>query len=61
VVTFNIATETGSAKYHHEAADFILENPDVAAKAGATIEYVLGSNTFKNLGVAKNMIKEEKK
>ena len=60
-VTFSISTETGSAKYHHEAINFLLDQPDVNAKAGATIEYILGSNTYKNLGVAKEMIKEEKK
>jgi len=60
-VLLAIITETGSATFHHEAADFLLDQPDVIAKAGATIEYVLGSNTYKNLGVAKEMIKEEKK
>jgi hypothetical protein len=61
IVLLAIITETGSATFHHEATDFLLDQPGVNAKAGATIEYALGSNTYKNLGVDKAMIKEENK
>lgn len=61
IVLISIITETGSATFHHEAADFLLDQPGVNAKAGATIEYALGSNTYKNLSVDEAMIKEENK
>ena len=61
IVLLSIITETGSVTFHHEAADFLLDQPGVNAKAGATIKYVLGSNTYNNLGVDKAMIKEENK
>jgi len=53
-VTFGCTVETGSSTFHHEAADFILDVPE-NAKSGATIKYVLGSNTYENLGVEENM------
>jgi hypothetical protein len=53
-VTFGCISETGSATFHHEAADFILDVPE-RAKSGATIKYVLGSNTYENMGVQETM------
>jgi hypothetical protein len=59
-VTFNCTVETGSSTFHHESADFILDGSEYA-KSGANIKYVLGSNTYENLGVPENMKKEKEK
>lgn len=43
-VTFHSSTETGSAIFHHEALDILLDVPN--SKFGETISYKLGSNHY---------------
>jgi len=50
-IIISFATETGSSKYHHEAIDFILDNPEHTTKGGAKLKYKLGSNSYENLGI----------
>jgi hypothetical protein len=46
-IEFNLSVEVGSLLFHHECVDVIL---DCGLKAGETIRYQLGSNTYENLG-----------
>jgi hypothetical protein len=54
VVELEVSMETGSLLFHHECVDVIL---DSGYKAGDTIRYKLGSDTYENLGPPQNMIK----
>jgi len=47
VIEFNLSVEVGSLLFHHECVDVIL---DCGLKAGETIRYQLGSDTYENLG-----------
>lgn len=46
-VTFDCSIEAGSEKFHHEAIDILFSRED--SKFGDTIEYVLGTNTYKRI------------
>jgi hypothetical protein len=46
-IEFDLAMEVGSLLFHHECVDVIL---DCGLKAGETIRYQLGANTYENLG-----------
>jgi hypothetical protein len=53
VIEFDLSMETGSLLFHHECVDVIL---DAGYKAGETIRYQLGANTYENLGPAKGLL-----
>jgi hypothetical protein len=49
----SMGIEVGSKLFHHECCDVAL---DCGYKAGATIRYKLGTNSYENLGPPDNMI-----
>ena len=49
-IIFSVADETGSAKYHHESVDLLLEEGN--NKEGDKIRYKLGSSIFERMSVA---------
>jgi hypothetical protein len=53
VIEFDISMEVGSKLFHHESVDVML---DCGYKAGETIRYRLGSDTYEKLGPPKNML-----
>jgi hypothetical protein len=53
VIEFDFSMETGSKLFHHECVDVIL---DCGYKAGETIRYKLGANTYESLGPPANML-----
>jgi hypothetical protein len=49
-IIFSVADETGSAKYHHESVDLLLEEGN--NKIGDKIRYKLGASTYERMSVA---------
>lgn len=49
-IIFSVTDETGSAKYHHESVDLLLE--EGSNKEGDKIKYKLGSSTYEKMSVA---------
>jgi len=58
--TFRIGAEFHSQIYHHVSKDYLLGIDNPRAIQGGTIKYVIGSNTYENLGVPANAYRKEK-
>jgi hypothetical protein len=58
VIECDVSLEIGSKLFHHECVDVIL---DCGYKAGETIRWKIGTNTYENLGPAKNLMPPDTK
>ena len=47
-IEFSVSYEDASRIYHHQSVDMLLDKSN--NKEGDTIQYVMGANTYKNLG-----------
>lgn len=52
-IEFSVEYESNSRIYHHQSVDQLLG--DGTYKEGSTIRYVIGSNTYTDLGVSLTM------